>query len=215
MINIKIGNFTDRTEMIALESSEKCGWVSFGKFFSTATAALKRQRTNGGSRMKAFERLKKEIKEIGLVTLYFLIGFGFIFLLKKLFLAEYSLAFYGFTKAAIAALVVAKVVVILDETHLVDRLRRFPRCVSVFYKTTVYTLGVFLVMSCEKLFHAYREKGAISSATEALIKSRDMHHVLAATICVALLLVGYSVIVEINRAMGEGALFRLFFRQPK
>jgi hypothetical protein len=49
----------------------------------------------------------------------------------------------------------------------------------------------------------------------ALIQNRDMHHVLAASICVAILLVGYNVIVEINRAMGEGALFRLFFRQLK
>ena len=37
----------------------------------------------------------RELKEVGLVTLYFLFCFGIILTLKKLFLADYQIRFYA------------------------------------------------------------------------------------------------------------------------
>lgn len=54
--------------------------------------------------MKAIRVVTKEIKKVGLVTLFFLIGFGLILVLKKLFLAEYSIEFTGLSKAVVGAL---------------------------------------------------------------------------------------------------------------
>ena len=39
--------------------------------------------------------LIREVKQVGLVTLYFLVCFALVLTLKKLFLAQYAVEFYG------------------------------------------------------------------------------------------------------------------------
>jgi len=59
-----------------------------------------------GKRMGFKEKIKDELKEVGMVILYFLFCFGMILLLKKLFLAEYEIGYYALSSAAIGALIV-------------------------------------------------------------------------------------------------------------
>jgi hypothetical protein len=51
--------------------------------------------------MKILTTLKHEAREVGLVTLYFLLWFGFILTLKKLLLATYDIEFYAFSSAVV------------------------------------------------------------------------------------------------------------------
>ena len=164
---------------------------------------------------KAVHVFTKEIKRVGLVTLIFLIGFGLILALKKLFLAEYSIEFSGLAKAVVGALLVAKVVVILDHTPFVHQFRRYPRYVSVLYQTIVYTLAVFFLGVCEKVFHAYRDTGTIGSAIEAVIRSADINHFFAAILFITLMFLGYNIVAAVDRGMGDGTLFALFFNMPE
>jgi lipid-binding SYLF domain-containing protein len=69
----------------------------------------------------AFDRIIHEVKLVGLVTLYFMACFALVLTLKKLFLAQYSLEIYGISAAVVGALVVGKVVVLLDHTRLGNR----------------------------------------------------------------------------------------------
>jgi hypothetical protein len=69
-------------------------------------------------------RVKHELKEVGLVTLYFLFCFGIILTLKKLFLAEYQIKFYALSGAVISALIAGKIVVVLDKTRAGTRFDR-------------------------------------------------------------------------------------------
>lgn len=67
--------------------------------------------------MGMLSKVKQEAKEVGVGTLYFLIWFGIILTLKKLMLEAYPIEFYGFSTAVVGALIVAKVVVVLDKTQ--------------------------------------------------------------------------------------------------
>ena len=51
--------------------------------------------------MSFIEKVKHELKEVGIVTLYFLVCFGILLLLKKLFLAEYKVEFNALSAAVI------------------------------------------------------------------------------------------------------------------
>ena len=62
-------------------------------------------------------RLKHELRQIGLVTLYFFFCFGVVLTLKKLLLAEYQIEFYAISATVVGALVAAKIVVVLDKTR--------------------------------------------------------------------------------------------------
>lgn len=108
---------------------------------------------------------KHELKQVGLVTLYFIFCFAVILTLKKLFLAEYAIEFYALSAVIVGALVAGKIVVVLDHTPLgtlFDTSQR-PGLAAV-YKTLVYTAVTALVLAAEKTFHAYREQGALGAA---------------------------------------------------
>src|SRR5688572_27969493 len=91
-------------------------------------------------------KVRNEIKIVGLVTLIFAIYFVMMMLLKRLMLAQYEFEFRGLSAALIGALVVAKVVVVLDHVSLGQWLRRQPVIVDVLLRTLLYTAGVAVAL---------------------------------------------------------------------
>ena len=155
----------------------------------------------------ALERLVREFKQVGLVTLYFLICFALVLTLKKLFLAQYDLEFYGISAAIVGALVVGKVVVLLDHTRIGNRFDEGKALwISVAYKTAVYTAVTFLVLVAEKTFHAYRESGHFAGSFEHVWQHRDRSVMLATVLCIGLAFAGYNLYSAIDRRLGAGTL---------
>src|ERR1700747_2609226 len=70
---------------------------------------------------------------------------GLIFLLFKLFVAQYSIQFSAFTKAAVAALILGKVVPLLDCAQSGYRFKNHRRIVVVATKTLIYALVVIVL----------------------------------------------------------------------
>ena len=79
--------------------------------------------------MSVWQRVTSEIKTIGLVTLYFAICFGVMIFLKRLVLAAHQIEFRGLSIAIVGALIVAKVVAVMEHVPLGRRrpLRPDPR----------------------------------------------------------------------------------------
>lgn len=67
--------------------------------------------------MGMFSTVKHDLKEVGLVTLYFIFCFGVILTLKTLLLDGYHIEFYAFSTALVGVLIVTKVVVLLGKTR--------------------------------------------------------------------------------------------------
>jgi hypothetical protein len=169
-----------------------------------------------GEEMSFIEKVKHELKEVGIVTLYFLICFGIILLLKKLFLAEYKVEFNALSAAVIGALVIGKVVVILDKTAIGNRFQRSHAAfIDVFYRSLVYTFFVALVVAAEKVFHASHETDDFVSAVLHALEKTDINHFWATVIGVFLSFVGFNVFSTISRHLGKGELVRLFFTSKK
>jgi len=61
---------------------------------------------------------KHELRQLGVVTVYFLFCFGMVLTLKKLILAQYDIEFYALSVLVVSALVAAQVVLILDKTRV-------------------------------------------------------------------------------------------------
>lgn len=162
------------------------------------------------------EGLKEEIKSAGLATLFFLICFLGVIALKKLFLAQYDIGFYGLSVAVFGAAVVGKVVVVLDKLRAGTRFESgSPPWVSVSYKTAVYSLAVLVVVAAEKVFHAYRESGALQTAMAEVWHGRDRNSILATVLCIAAALAVFNVLSAINRRLAQGRLGSWFFgRSP-
>ncbi|HEY8157120.1 MAG TPA: hypothetical protein VIF10_00315 [Methylobacter sp.] len=166
--------------------------------------------------MKLLPALKHEIKEIGLVSLYFFFCFGVILTLKKLFLADYQIEVPVLSTAVISALIAAKILIILDKTHAGRRFdASFPLGLAALYKTLVYILATFIVLFLEKLFHAYRESGMLTQAISDMWEHRDRNLIFAKVLCVGLAFFAYHLYARLDRRLGEGTLRRLVTAPPK
>jgi len=162
--------------------------------------------------MSLLHTVKHEVKQVGLVTLYFLVCFGLVLVLKKLFLAQYHVEFYALSAAVIGALVAAKVVVVLDKTRLGTRFDESHSVgVAALYKTFCYVVATFFVLLAEKLFHAYREAGTLDQAIAHVWAHRDRNIILAKALVIGVAYAGYHVYAGLDRRLGEGVLRRMIW----
>ncbi|MGR9099206.1 MAG: hypothetical protein ACU826_01435 [Gammaproteobacteria bacterium] len=160
--------------------------------------------------MKLLSSLKHEIKEVGLVTLYFFFCFGVMLTIKKLLLADYRVEVHAVSTAAVGALIVAKIVVVLDKTRAGTRFdARLSLGAAALYKTLVYVLSTFAVLFLEKLFHAYREAGVLVQAILDVWHHRDRSILFAKVIIIGLAFFAYHLYAGLDRRLGEGTLRRL------
>lgn len=161
------------------------------------------------------QALKHEIKKVGTLALFFLIGFGYILLIMKLFLKEYSIDTYIFSKAIIGALVAAKAVAIMDVTPWMNRFEQSPRYLSILYKTFVYTLAVVILGVIEHLLHAYHETKAIAPAFKSFIASENFYQFMAVILCISIVFFLHNIFRELDTYLGKGNMNKFFFDVPE
>lgn len=159
------------------------------------------------------QKLKDELKKIGSLALFFLICFGYILLMMKLFLEEYDINAYIFSKTIISALVAAKAVAIMDMTPLLNRYSESPRYIRVLYKTFIYTFAVFVIAVIENLFHSYKETKALGSALELFLETRNFSRFLATTLCISIVFLIHNIFQELDSYLGKGNLRKFFFER--
>lgn len=144
-------------------------------------------------------------------TLFFLIGFSCIYLLKMLILAEYHLDGMGTAQFVVGSLVVGKVVVVLEGTSFGERFRHQAILLTVFWRSLIYTLMVFLVMVAENLIHLWTEYGALNIAVDHGLRELNPPRAVGISLCIFALFLGYNLLNEISRAVGRDRLVRFLF----
>ncbi len=157
-------------------------------------------------------KLKHELKAVGAAMLYFGAWIGALILLKTLVLAEYEVEFSGWSKALVGALILSKVVLILEHVPLGAWVQKRPAWVDVMLRTALYSIGVAVVLVLERGFEGRHEYGGIGAAIRGLFKQADAPHVLVNTLCLSAALFFYNVLTVIRHELGAGGLSRLFFR---
>jgi hypothetical protein len=153
-------------------------------------------------------------REMAPAVLFFFSAFMIIFLMFKLFVAQYSIEFSAFTKAAVAALILGKIIPLLDWAQSGHSFDTHRRVVVVAAKTFIYGSAVIVFGIGERIFGAYRKTGDIRGAVKLVIANANLDRFLGLVLLISLIVSAYLAIQEIDRAMGKGALFRLFFRRP-
>jgi hypothetical protein len=167
------------------------------------------------NRMSIQQKLRHELKSIVLVTLYFAAWLGMLMALKVLILEDYQIRFRGFSMVLIGALVLAKVVLILEHVPLGAWLRDQPALFDVLLRTILYAFGAFVVLLLEKAFESRHEQGGFGPALMNVFHHRDMPHLWANTLCVTGALLFYNLISALNRHLGAGGLPRVFLSPPQ
>jgi hypothetical protein len=160
--------------------------------------------------MSLQQKLKDEIKAVALATLYFATWIGVLMVLKALVLAEYRIEFRGWSLALVGALLLAKVVLVLEHVPLGAWIRTRPALLDVIIRTALYGLGVLVVLLLEKAFEGRHEHGGFVPSLVSVFQHAEIHHVWVNTICLSGALLGYNILSVFRRHLGEGGLIRLF-----
>ena len=103
----------------------------------------------------------EEIRHVLPATIYFFLGFNLVLLTKKLMLEQYLIQFSGFFIATGAALIVGKVVLVVDKMPFLKRYDHAPLIRPILFKTIVYTFFVFVARLIEALIHYLVQGGVI------------------------------------------------------
>ena len=155
-------------------------------------------------------KLLHELKAVAITALYFGVWLAALLLIKQLVLAEYQIEFTGLSKAVFGALILSKVVLVLEHVPLGASVRTRPAWVDVVVRTILYAVGVLVVLLLEKGFEGRHEYGGLASALRAQFEQTDIYHVWTNVIVIASALLVYNMLAVVRRHLGEGGLLRLF-----
>lgn len=89
---------------------------------------------------KLFKLFKHEFKLVLPTTIFFFIAFILIATTQRLILREYHVPLTGYAAALIGALIVGKVVLIVDKLHFINKFPEHPLIYNITWKSTIYFL---------------------------------------------------------------------------
>jgi hypothetical protein len=153
------------------------------------------------------------VRELAPTVLFFFVAFLMIFVMFRLFAQKYSIEFSALSKAAIGALILGKVIPLLEWSGSRYSFGTHRRIVVIASKTIVYGLVVTVLATAEKIFHGIRETGSLHGGISAVIANANLDRFFGLVLLFSLV-VGSYLLQEIERAMGKGALLRLLFARP-
>ena len=162
--------------------------------------------------MSINQKLKDEIRAVALLAIYFGLWIGTFVLLKTLILDEYKIEYHGLSLALVGALVLAKVVLVLEYVSLGAWIRNRPALLDVVLRTALYTLGVFVVLLLEKSFEGRHEHGGFVPSLLSVFATAGGYHVWANVICISGALLIYNMLSVLRRYLGEEVLIRLLLK---
>jgi hypothetical protein len=145
-----------------------------------------------------------------LYTLFLFILFSIFNTYQRLLLNDfgYHHIYYGY--ALVQALILAKVILIGEEMKIGKRYEINPLIYPVIYKTVIFTL-VVLTLTLLEHFIAGLFAGRTMAETFASITTQKINIILAKIFIMFFIYIMFFSFLELNRALGKGKLYDLFF----
>ena len=158
-------------------------------------------------------KLKHEIVEAIPPAIFFFVAFQVIGFTHMLTLGQIGLEWSMFIKATIAALVIAKVVLIVDLMPFVNRFPEKPLIYNVLWKTGIYISATIAVRVLEELIPMIPEAGSIGAALDKLHGEVAWYRFWAVQIWLLLLFTVYCSLREFGRVIGRQKVIEMYFRR--
>jgi len=163
----------------------------------------------------ATERFAADLfRELAPKVLFFFVAFLLIFLLFRLFVQDYSpVTFPAFTRAALGALILGKVVPLLEWAESGHRYADHRRIVVVVARTIVYAMVVMVLGTAERILAAFREQGSWSGAVDFVAANASTRHFFGLVLLFSIVVGAYLTLEEIDDALGKGAVYRMLLER--
>ena len=114
--------------------------------------------------------------------------------------------------ATTTALIVGKAVLVANNIKLIDRFRGAPLIQPILYKAIFYSLVVLVVRLAERFIHLTLDSQGFAAAFDLAVHDFSWRRFAAVQIWIFTCFLIYVTATELSSLLGEGQLFRLFFR---
>jgi len=158
----------------------------------------------------AMRFVAKEFMEVLPAMIYFFLTFALLVVTDAMIRGDYGIATVDIGSAVFGALVVGKILLIVDRLPFIDRFPNRPLIYNVLWKTLLYNLAALLFRYLEKLVHLWIEKGSFGAANEALFAGIDWSHFWLLQIWLGVLFFVYAATRELIRKVGGKDVRRIF-----
>jgi hypothetical protein len=160
-------------------------------------------------------KLKEEALAMVPPTIFFFVALHLIALVHALMTQGTGVPVTSSAQIALAALIVAKAVLLADLWPPINRFPQRPLIYNVAWKTAIYYVAASLIHYLERLFDFSREAGGVVAGNRRLLAEMIWPHFLAIQIILLSIIFAYCVIRELGHALGEDKVFSMFFREPR
>lgn len=160
--------------------------------------------------MRAWSFLKRELRELFPPTAFFFIAIGLLTLTKRLILQQHGIEFSDFAAVAIGALVVGKVVLLIDCFKFVNRYTESPLIYNVVWKSTVYWIVASIVRIGEEIVPHLLHSGW-SETIDYVRRGIVWPHFWVLHLWLGVLLIVYCTLRELIGAIGTERFLQMFF----
>jgi hypothetical protein len=160
--------------------------------------------------MKILAVLKHELFEVLPPTIFFLIAFTLILATQRLILREYGIPLTGFGMAVVGALLVGKVVLIVDKLPFVNKFPDKPLIYNTLWKTFIYMSAALLVRYIEHIAPLTARYGDFAEANRRLVAEIVWPHFVMIHMWLVVLFFVYCAMRELVRVIGREKVRHLF-----
>jgi len=161
---------------------------------------------------RAFDWWLAQVRHVLPPTIFFFVGFNLILFTRWMTLEEHGIPFTNFFGATLAALLVGKAVLVVDNLRFMHRFDGAPLIQPILFKSAIYWACVFVFRLAEFLFHFLRDGGALLAFPDFLAAHFSWPRFLAIQIWLMVLFLVYVTAHELDALFGDGELPRLFLR---
>jgi hypothetical protein len=161
--------------------------------------------------LSAVEKIKEEFHTLLPPMIFFFVALHLVSLVRALMLTGTGVALPSTVTITIAALIIAKAVVIADMLPFINRFPHRPLIYNIAWKTTIYVFVAMSVHYLERLHEFWRDTGGLAAANEKMLAEMIWPHFWATEIFLSTLIFMYCAMRELTRAIGRDKVHRLFF----
>jgi hypothetical protein len=163
---------------------------------------------------KSSAKITEEIHALVAPTIFFFVALNLIALIRALMLKGTGIPLSTPLQILVAALVLAKAVLIADLWPAINRYPDKPLVYSIAWKTTIYSLVATALHYLEHLVDFWKEAGSFVAGNQMLLARMVWPHFWAIEIVLVVLVLNYCTITELARLIGPKDLWQIFFGPP-
>jgi hypothetical protein len=160
---------------------------------------------------KILHTLKHEFLLVLPPTIFFLVAFTLILATQRLILRQYGIPLMGFGGALIGALIVGKVVLIVDAMPFVNKFPHKPLIYNTLWKTFIYFFAVIVFRYLEHVVPLVIQFKDFIEANRHLFDAIILPHFLVIHMWLLVLFFVYCALRELVATLGRDKVVQMFF----